>query len=240
MLRAGTCTVCGHRPFGMYWVSLRGEATCTQHEIVDRCLVCDVPRSPASRGWTDPSPGFPRCPTCAIDAIDRQLDARRRLPAVRQELATLGLRLERPVRVELADLATLSDGRDGRRTLGRTQLRWTHGEAKRQAVLITVAGGLDPVQFGAVVAHEAAHAWLGERGARISEPRIEEGVCEVFAAAWLKRQRTPFADAVRDSIRNNTDPVYGDGFRLVHAAVCAHSIRGVLESIRRTGSLPTS
>jgi hypothetical protein len=62
--------------------------------------------------------------------------------------------------------------------------------------------------------------------------------CELFAYAWLKRRRTPDAEALRSRLRTNPDPIYGGGFREVHDAVQRHGIAAVLSELLSTGQLP--
>ena len=83
---------------------------------------------------------------------------------------------------------------------------------------IRVVAGMPPTYFGRAVAHEIGHAWLAQYGRNPVAHEIEEGLCELYAYAWLKRERSPLADWLRSQLRANPDPVYGGGFRTVHVA----------------------
>lgn len=231
---ARNCTECGRLPRGPAVVSLNGELTCTHHPVRDRCFTCGRPRCSGGTGWEPAAPGMLRCPTCSSEAVLTQVDARRFIPRLRRDLAGMGIALAARVRVRLVPLGDL-DSSGSTTLLGLTEQRWYDGDAARRSVEIRVAAGLPPTHFGRVVAHEVGHAWLGERGAWVADQRIEEGVCEVFAAAWLKRRRTSLADSLREQIRRNPDPTYGGGYRLVHEAVVRRGISAVLDSICRTG-----
>ena len=95
-----------------------------------------------------------------------------------------------------------------------------------------------PPTFGRAVAHEIGHAWLAQYGHIPVAHEVEEGLCELFAYAWLKRERSPLADTLRSQLRADPDPVYGGGFRTVHAAVDRHGIENVLTSLLTNGALP--
>jgi hypothetical protein len=115
----------------------------------------------------------------------------------------------------------------------------THGCAQSRTVAgIEVVRGLTSVHFGATVAHEIGHAWLIQRGAPIADPVLLEGVCEVFASAWLKRRPGRLPQALREAMAANPDNVYGAGYRLVREAVARSGIRLVLRELCRSGRLP--
>ncbi|MBM7769883.1 hypothetical protein JOD54_000087 [Actinokineospora baliensis] len=232
-----TCTVCGGAPPGSYELSMHEEPTCVSHPVAMRCALCGRPapdqRTPGWSRWGAST----RCPRCALGAIECQDDARGQIPVVRAAMAALGIELTRRVRVTLADPGPLSPdttGRDG--VLGITHQQW--GPDGYAAVSIEIAGGLTPVHFGATLAHELGHAWLAERKSGPLPLPLEEGVCEVFAGAWLKKQDTPLATRLRAAMDTNPDPVYGHGYRMVRAAIVHAGIEAVLTSVVRTGALP--
>lgn len=161
-------------------------------------------------------------------------------------MGSLGIRLDTPVRVaivtadELSGVVTAAgDGVPLGVTLGVTDSRWIDGQPGADVLRIRIIAGLTPTHFGRAVAHELGHAWLAQRAtAAITTPSLEEGVCELFAHAWLKRQATPLAEALRSQLRDNPDPVYGQGFRSVHAAVARHGIDAVFDAVCAHGRLP--
>ena len=87
--------------------------------------------------------------------------------------------------------------------------------------------------------HEAGHAWVAQTGGHTGDASIAEGFCELLSYAWLKRQPGEYATGLRDMIRVNPDPVYGDGFRAVHAAVQRRGMTAVLASLHSSGKLPS-
>jgi hypothetical protein len=115
---------------------------------------------------------------------------------------------------------------------------WVSGRGRAKVSSIRVVAGLPPTYFGQAVAHEIGHAWLAQYGHRPVPPAVEEGLSELFAYAWLKRERSSLAERLRAQMRGNPDPVYGQGFRLVHASVAQHGIARVLASLVTIGALP--
>lgn len=232
-----SCTVCGLPPMYSYEISLHGEATCAGHLAAERCALCMRPRDAGERNWARFTSATVRCPTCVSVAVETQQDARRHIPRVRTDMAALGIALPQRVRVTLVDPDVMNPGTRSL-CLGRTlQRTWEHTSVT-DVLGIEIAGGLTETQFCATVVHEIGHAWLAQRGATGLDLTLEEGVCELFAGAWLKRQRTPFASTLRRSALENPDPVYGGGYRLVREAVVRHGITAVLDHVCTRGRLP--
>ncbi len=236
------CTICRRLPIGTVEVSFHDEVTCTRHVARVSCVFCTRPHVDAApAGWRPFSGSFMRCPTCLVEAVETQQEARIHLPSVRSQMAEIGVELAERVRVQIVSPAEIN-GAVGTPTsgvlLGLTD-QWTGGGKRVRVAGIRIVAGLPPAYFGRAVAHEIGHAWLAQRGhAWTATPAIEEGLCELFAYAWLKRRRTPDAEALRSRLRTNPDPVYGGGFREVHGAVQRHGIAAVLSELLNTGRLP--
>jgi hypothetical protein len=146
-------------------------------------------------------------------------------------MAALGIVLDRRVRVTLADTVS--------QVAGPSTTGLTHAvHQTREVIGITVISGLTRVDFCRTVAHEIGHAWLVQRGAEVSDPVLVEGLCELFAAAWLKKQPGHLAATIRDAMATNPDPTYGVGYRTVRNAVVNHGIRAVLTALCEDGGLP--
>lgn len=158
---------------------------------------------------------------------------------MRADLASLGFRLERRVRVELVGSQEMRaftiEG--GPPTFGLTRLTQSRG-GQREALDVAVLRGLHPIWFGRTVVHENMHAWLAEQAIRPVSQDLEEGLCELAAYAWLRSQPNPPAKNLRRLIRTSPDPVYGAGFRAVHAAVRAHGLKETMNALRATGDIP--
>ncbi|WP_189222437.1 protein DA1, partial [Saccharothrix coeruleofusca] len=197
-MSASTCTACGAPPSGRYVLSMHGEVTCARHPADGRCALCGRPRQREEQGWSRFTATTVRCPTCAAQSVDTVEQARSHIPAVREDMAALGIRLDQRVRVTLVDPDVINTGGRGV-CLGRTLQRVEEGGAVTDVVGIEIARGLTSTHFGATVAHEIGHAWLAQRGARALARQLEEGVCELFSGAWLKRRGTEFARAMRQA-----------------------------------------
>ncbi|HEX3787546.1 MAG TPA: protein DA1 [Pseudonocardiaceae bacterium] len=173
-----------------------------------------------------------RCPTCAADAVESERDARRWAEAVCVDLARIGIRLGHRVKVDLVCPDSLQRTAGGAHGFvgGSTRRRYTPFGGT-EATGITIARGLTGIHFGSTLAHEIGHCWLTEQGIDGLAAPIEEGVCQVFAGAWLKKQDGRLAGALRDAL-DSPDEVYGVGYRLVRTAIRERGINAVLTCLR--------
>ncbi|MEV6635083.1 protein DA1 [Actinoplanes sp. NPDC051470] len=239
-MTSARCTVCGGTPT-VWRTSLHDEVTCATHPVAVRCVFCGRgDADPRAAGWLALADGVHRCPTCAADAVNTQEQARKHLPVIRRDMAAMGLDLPERVLVRIVpydEVAGLVGGPASGMLLGATQ-QVIGGAGGRRVVEICVVAGLPELYFGRAVAHEIGHAWLGLRGATTVDDVVEEGTCELFAYAWLKRRGTAMAEVLREQMTRNPEPVYGGGFRLVHAAIRRHGVDTVLNGLLSTGRLP--
>ena len=81
--------------------------------------------------------------------------------------------------------------------------------------------------------HEAMHSYMAQNGFGQVPARIAEGLCQLLAYAWIKRQDGILAAAERRLIEENPDPIYGDGFRQARDTVRRVGIRRTLDTVKR-------
>jgi hypothetical protein len=218
-------------------VCLHGDAVCDAHRVLDLCVLCGLPRTSDSSGWTRFSSSGYRCPACGESAVESKADARQRARDVCADLSRIGIGLRQPVRVELVEPDALRTAPSGPGFIaGRTHRRRSSFNSV-EVTGVTIARGLPKLRFGTALAHEIGHCWVTEQGINRLDRIVEEGLCQVFAGAWLKKQDDPLAGLVRAEL-DSPDEVYGGGYRLVRAAIQAQGIDAVLSGLRDQGRLP--
>ncbi len=147
----------------------------------------------------------------------------------------MGVRLRTPVRVRIGATDGLVVG--GGATTDGVTLGVTH-LLDGAATGITVCAGMPRMLFGSTVAHESMHVWIHQRDFPELPRPVEEGLCQLTADEWLRRQSDPRAALVRQGIASSPDPIYGDGFRAARAALSGRRMGDLLRHVQRCGMLP--
>lgn len=133
------------------------------------------------------------------------------VPAVRDLLRSYGIVLPNRVRVELTSAANMRLRGSG--VAGYTVV--APHVASPVVREIRIVDGLPGTLFGRILAHEIGHAWLAGCPAGIRSSSDEEGICEMLAAWWLEHRGGQLASHFLHQLKNNTDAIYGDGYRQI-------------------------
>ncbi|TCB99634.1 protein DA1 [Micromonospora zingiberis] len=224
--RARSCRLCGLRLGTSWWENHLGDRFCLAHRDSPACLLCAAPMRNSATGRY--------CDACAATAICSTADLRAYLPTVRAGLHRMGVRLRTPIRVRIGTPAELdsAEGATAGTTFGVTHL------LNGAATGITVCTGMPRMHFGSTVAHESMHVWIRQRDFPELPTAVEEGLCELTADEWLRRQPDPRAALVRQGMASSPDPVYGEGFRAARAALTGRRMGDLLRHVKRYGALP--
>ena len=161
------------------------------------------------------------------------------------EVRGLCVTLSRSVRVVERDPAAaggggLLGGLVAQLAVAQRQIALSTTTHEVQAVLALF--GLPRLLTGAILAHEFCHAYFKLSGYPRLEALIEEGLCQLMAWLWLQQQgRTPLRDCFSHAIEQETDAIYGNGFRAARAALdrSGGALHELLAHVRLTGMLPT-
>ena len=213
------CVNCHRRePAGM----ILGEDIflCDYCSQLPACSCCQMPLDKFAKDLGD---GRTLCRECAKEAIFSQSEAEKIMASLRQELADkYKLGTNHTIKFELCtknELKKESNG-DGERELGlfifnrKTLTLFNYAIRNRDTYRILILKGLPPDFFRSVGAHELAHDWMEENLPHIDEPEIREGFSEYIS--WLY-SKSEHLDRIPWRMEQNTDPIYGDGFRKIRA-----------------------
>jgi hypothetical protein len=149
-----------------------------------------------------------------------------------------------PLSLELCDrarLAVLLQERNQVHSLGATvsSTYTQNGRVMRAEVGgVAVLRGLPATLFQGVTVHELGHVWLIVHGIENLPSWAEEGFCELLSYRFYTAMNTPESRHQALTTEQNTDPVYGDGFRRVRARADALGFSRFLDSLRTTKRLP--
>lgn len=227
------CQACGQPfPHGAMVTGGDGQERffCEKCVVKPRCFCCAMP---AAEG--ELADGRRLCRECAKTAVANHDAMCKVAEAVRRRMRTeLGIGTDRPVRFELVDrpaLVARGSGRNPERELGlychaetveRTTRRLSVGglvisetvseQTSDEQNTILLLTHLSLAKLREVVAHELAHEWMQERYPNLDDLTLKEGWAEYVAAQVNVRYGQ---EAMNRRMENNSDPVYGDGYRLV-------------------------
>jgi len=97
---------------------------------------------------------------------------------------------------------------------------------------VNIISGLHSVVFNGVFAHELMHVYILENSISLSHIE-EEGLCELICYYLLESSNTKIGSLKMQSMLENTDPVYGDGFRMMKNKIDkAGSWKKLMEGLR--------
>ena len=152
----------------------------------------------------------------------------------------LPLTLELCDRPKLAEL--LKKVRVESHALGVT-LSTTHtqnGQVIRTEVNgVAVLQGLPTTLFQGTTIHELGHVWLVVHGIKDLPSWAEEGFCELLSYRYYTQLNTPESRYYATGIEQNPSPIYGEGFRRVHAVADYMGFQRFIETMQRTKRLPS-
>jgi len=191
-----------------------------------------------------------RCPACRASAIETIDQARPIFSRLIQWVNNQGLiynnlhlSLELVDRQKLAKLITGHAGTAGIHSQGVT-LSTTHtlnGRVVRTEVSgIAVLEGMPAISFQGVTVHELGHVWLIVHDIKDLPSWAEEGFCELLTHRYYTQLNTEESRYYAKGIETNPSPVYGVGFRRVHAIADSMGFQRFVETMRSTKRLPSS
>ena len=182
------------------------------------CASCMMPLDRFAKDLDD---GRSLCRDCARDGIFTVSEMKSLMASLRQELADrFKMSTDHTIEYELCNRTELKkeSAGDGEHELGlfifnrHTLTFFSRTIHNRDEFRILVLNGQPPDIFRGVGAHELAHDWMQENLPHIDDPQIREGFAEFVSWVYAKAEKL---DRVTWRIEQNTDQVYGDGFRKV-------------------------
>ena len=239
------CTICGKRSAEGALAADNSFFACPDCLRKPRCFACQIPTD----GKKLPD-GRVICPKCSESAVSDENTAHDCFRIVRNELKyKLGFGTDHPIRFSLIDQETLhqkSRGESGvvteqglfeyraemekvvtRNLLGR---KISEKEEKTSEQFnIYVLEGLPKERMEYVIAHELGHDWQMAKFPGIRDMAVKEGFAEYIG--WLYN-RLHKRDYLNKRIEANTDPVYGQGFRLIKSVADKEGFQGLMKFLQ--------
>ena len=173
------------------------------------------------------------CGLCKKMAISDSVAANRSRRDVLTALENAGFSgIPKNVEIVLAHSRALSAHSRKQHTAGLTLSKVQFENHKRTGIShqIGILPGLPKIEFEAVMAHELLHVWQQEHEVKFS-PLYCEGLCELGAFLIYSEDDSELARHLIQKMLKSSDPVYGNGFRLMHQKLQTLGWRGLIEQI---------
>lgn len=187
----------------------------------------------AGKGRRTPE-GFDVCETCNKAAVRDLRAAQALVSKVRAELVGLGLKLPWgtiPIQLKRPD-APGSWAYTG-------AARGGPGAATVYSLSIKFLPGLPTSIFKGVAAHELTHAWAYLHGSPLNQDIVlSEGAPSLVEYIYLERDTSALAKGRREALLGNNNPAYGGGLRRLKTYAEKHQLRGVLNVLKSSRTIP--
>tara|TARA_A100001011_G_scaffold266415_1_gene275412 strand:- start:361 stop:1101 length:741 start_codon:yes stop_codon:yes gene_type:complete len=125
----------------------------------------------------------------------------------------LGLDITDSFNINLIDQNTLLDNLKGHRLHSTSFQAITKCHEKECNIYIL--DYLPKILFQSILIHEMTHVWLRQNNV-VASLKKEEGFCNLVSSYFLKNQQSKFSSILLNNLFENTDSIYGDGYRLMN------------------------
>lgn len=232
-LRCAICT----EPIGeRFEYNLWGDTVHPFHaKQLQRCQYCNrLMCRQLTDGQREYADGRTLCGLCAADGVGDRAVALALLDSARTFLRSIGVRLRSDFEFQLVrqDELALLGSVD---MFGCAKLREQVdglGLVLSSEIKVYALYGLPRPLLSAVLVHELMHVWQFENSPRKNDKSWSEGSCKYAEFLFLRQYSKPFAAVLLDGIVNDTDVVYGVGFRKVREFAEANGNFVWLERLR--------
>jgi hypothetical protein len=245
---APRCVYCQKPLTTRYLTDGWGESFCPEHEDqYPRCAFCSrlIPPQQQTPGWRDYE--SLRCTVCRSVAVETSEEAQPPFTQCKQWLSQQGFRFNQlPLRLELrksSALASLLQNRSVNHPLGVTlaSTRIQNGSVTDNRIEgVVIQQGMPAMLFMGVTIHELGHVWLAVQGIQGLPLWAEEGFAQLLAHRYYKQRDTNESRYHALRIEQDSDPIYGNGFRRIQALSEQMGFARFVEALRITKRLPTA
>lgn len=232
-----TCSVCG-KSIHTYQEDFWGNIACPQH--AHTCHYCGRFLSSATHSgrkiqipyYGDRSASTYStwiCGLCDDTLITTPAlveECRREVMSLYRQNGIVGIPADIPIH--------LSDLRDAARRSGGLIMGLNRGRISssrsRYSCEIWVYHRLPRLVFCGVLAHELLHSWLALYAIELPSEE-EEGFCNLGEELVLRQDHTPYGAYRIHGLETSPDPIYGDGFRLMHERLSKLGWKGLMDAL---------
>ena len=210
------CLICNTEIEGRYWIDAWQQTICGCHKV-EYCSSCGSFVKPTDLHLDD---GRCLCSFCKPSVVSLPRHIEWVDKRVRFILTSHGIDdLPKEITIKIinpVEMAKLNgSGRVSLLQPGLTCTSRTVGMfGTRCNHTIYMFDHLPKIKFAGVLAHEMLHTWLHEKNISLP-PMLTEGFCNLGSYVVYVAINTEISKCLINSLEEDTDPIYGDGFRKV-------------------------
>jgi len=239
------CDFCGKIIEGEYFTDFWGDKYHSYHDgQVPACDYCGrLLGDRNNRGGVCYSDGRHVCDLCRRTTVDNIDQAIRLLEEARKRLRSFGIvidyeeiSLQLTSRDEIARL--LKSGHDRQTGFVKHHYSTRHGVVTDQSFDIYILKGMPRTYFISTAAHELMHVWQNLNGPLVNNDTLCEGSCNYASRLVLEQIGGAGADYLINNLRQNTDPIYGEGYRRVARLVRNRGLDYLLNHLKLNTDFP--
>jgi len=224
---APKCAVCDKPLTGQYLTDFYGIKYHAYHEKeLHRCDNCNrLISQNTTKGGVQYPDGRYICNICRKKAVTTELEYQRSLKKIISSLKNYGLNISlNNVEVRAVDkneLKRVSDKNYSNSARGyclTTVMKTDHGSTTEisKSHKIFVLDQIPAKYIEATLAHELMHVWINENIDHKLSKQLEEGTCNFISYTYLKSDYSEDAQNIIKQMKDDHDPIYGDGFRKIY------------------------
>lgn len=210
------CLICNMAISGRYWIDAWQQTICGCHKV-EYCSSCGRFVKPTDLHLSD---GRCLCSFCQPSVVSLPQHVEWVEKRVRSILSSQGvLDVPQDITIKIVtpmEMAKLNG--KGQINLLQPGLACTSKTVglfvSRCKHTIYIFDYLPKIKFAGVLAHEMLHAWQHEKGISMS-PMFTEGFCNLGSYVVYAAINTELSQLFMKNLEEDTDPIYGDGFRKV-------------------------
>lgn len=239
------CSVCGELITGNYITDFWGNIYHPDHQNeYPKCDYCGrlIAANLTGEGQVYPD-GRHICGICLKTAVNDIGRATAIFSKVKLHLASVGIWVEdSDVSLHLVDRHEMADiskiDHEGNQAFIKYYEVTDENGHKLRTYDIYILEGIPEISFIAAAAHELMHVWQYINAPADNDPALCEGSCNYASYLVLEHYPDKMAEYQKETIRQDQDKIYGDGFRRVSRLVEDHGAAFWLRHLKNHKEFP--
>jgi hypothetical protein len=238
------CEVCGKALIGEYLVDVHGLKYHKIHkEVLPTCSNCNrIISERTTNGGVKLEDERSLCNNCFNKRIKSNNSYTELLKKVVYNLSSIGLKIRKDnisiQPVNKIKLAQVSNNTVNNYTKGfcQTSYKYKEKSGKKEKFderhTIYVLDRLPEKSTESIIAHELMHVWMHQNDIRNLPSKTTEGACNFISYLYFKGRIDYESEEIILLLENDTDPIYGDGFREIKNRFENKSVNDLLKFLK--------